>query len=223
MRRLWLFGLIVPVMLAACSKSPTSPTPTPPAAATCTFTVSSTALNVAGVGGTASLTVTTGTACAWTVASSASFVTVTSATSQTGPGTVNISVTENTGNARTATLTIGGQSVSVSQASGDPVFGNWAGTIAKGANCPAVLPASLQWTGVVRRNAAGSPELVISLPSVGITGQTLNLTLTGNTVQFQVFVDSVYTFTGTLAADRRSLSGTFTGGSCSGTWTGTHQ
>lgn len=223
MRRLLLFGVIVPVVLAACSyKSPTSPTPTPPAA-TCSFTVSSTALNVAGVGGTATFSVTTGSTCAWIVVSSASFVSVTSATSQTGPGTVSISVAENSGDTRSATVTVGGQTVTVSQAAGDAVFGNWGGTIAKGANCPAILPASLAWTGVVRRNAAGSPELVLSLPSVGITGQTLNLTLTGNTVQFQVFVDSVYTFTGTLAGDRRSLSGTFSGGSCSGTWSGARQ
>jgi hypothetical protein len=223
-RRILLCGLIVPVVFAACSKSksPTSPTPTPPAA-TCSFALSSTALNVAGVGGTATFTVTTGSTCAWIVTSSAGFVSITSATSQTGPGTVSISVQENTGDTRTATLTVGGQTVTVNQAAGDPVFGNWGGTIAKGANCPAILPASLQWTGVVRRNSAGSPELVISLPTVGITGQTLMLTLSGNTVVFQVFVDSVYTFTGTLAADRRSLTGTFSGGSCSGTWSGARQ
>lgn len=189
----------------------------------CSFALSSTALNIAGVGGTATLTVTTGSTCAWIVTSSAGFVNVTSPTSQTGPGTISISVAENTGDARTATLTLGGQTVTVNQASGDPVFGNWAGSIAKGANCPAALPSSLPWTGVVRRTSAGSPELVISLPTVGISGQTLNLTLTGNTVQFLVFVDSVYTFTGTLAADRRSLTGTFSGGSCSGTWSGSRQ
>lgn len=106
MRRLWLFGLIVPMVTAACSGSPSSPTPP---AATCSFTVSSTTLNMAGVAGTATLSVTTGSACAWTVASSAAFVTVTSAASQTGPGTLSISVAENTGDARTATLTVGGQ------------------------------------------------------------------------------------------------------------------
>lgn len=223
MRRLCLIGLIVPVVVAACSSSPTSPTPTTPPAATCSFTVSSTALNIAGVGGTATLTVTTGSTCAWTVASSAAFVNVTSAPSQTGPGTVSISVPENTGDARTATLTIGGQTVTVNQAAGDPVFGNWAGTITKGAGCPAVLPASVQWNGVIRRSSGGSPELVISIPSIGVSNQSLNLILSGNTVQFAVFVDALYTLTGTLAADRRSLTGTFSGGSCSGTWTGARQ
>ena len=109
MRRLWLFGLMVPVVTAACSGSPSAPTPTTPPAVACSFTVSSTTLNMAGVAGTATLSVTTGSACAWTVASSAAFVTVTSAASQTGPGTLSISVAENTGDARTATLTVGGQ------------------------------------------------------------------------------------------------------------------
>lgn len=223
MRRILLIGLLVPVVLVGCSKakssSPTAPTPAPPAAS-CSFAVSSTSLNVAGVGGTATFTVTTGSTCAWIVTSSASFVSITSPTSQTGSGTVNISVAENSGDSRTATLTLGGQTVTVTQSAGDAVFGNWAGTISKGANCPAALPSSLPWTGVIRRNNAGSPEIVISLPTVAINNQALNLTLTGNTLIFQVFVDSVYTFTGNLASDRRSVTGTFSGGSCSGTWSG---
>lgn len=223
MHRLWLFGLIVPVVITACSSSPSSPTPTPPPAGTCSFALTSMALSVAGVGGTATLSVTTGSTCTWTVASSAAFVNVTSASSQTGSGTVTISVAENTGDARTATLTVGGQTVTVNQAAGDPVFGNWAGSISKGAGCAASLPSSAQWNGAIRRSSSGSPELVISIPALGVSNQTLNLILSGNTIQFNVFVDALYTFTATLAADRRSLTGTFTGGSCSGTWTGTRQ
>ncbi len=223
MRRLWLFGLMVPVVIAACSSTPSSPTPTPPPAAACTFAVSSNTLNLAGSGGTAALTVTTGSTCAWTVASSAAFVNVTSATSQTGSGTVSISVAENTGDARSATVTVGGQAVTVNQAAGDAAFGNWAGTITKGSGCPASLPSSVQWTGTIRRSASGSPEFVISLPAVGVSNQVVPLQLVNNNLQFAVFVDTIYNFVATLAADRRSLSGTFSGGSCSGTWTGTRQ
>ena len=222
MRRFWLYGLIVGGLAAGCtSKTPTAPTPPP--AATCTFTLSSTSLNVAGVGGTATLAVTTGNTCAWTVSSNAGFVSVTSASNQTGSGTINITVSQNAGDARTAILTAGGQTVTVNQAAGDALFGNFAGTISKGANCPASLPASVPWTGLIRRTSAGSPELVISLPTLGINNQTVNLTLATNTLQFAVFVDSVYTFNATIAADRRSLNGTFSGGSCSGTWNGARQ
>jgi len=180
-------------------------------------------LNIAGSGGTATLTVTTGSSCAWTVASSAGFVNVTSPTSQTGTGTVSLSVAENTGDARSATLTVGGQTVTVNQAAGDAVFGNWAGTITKGSGCPASLPSSVPWTGTIRRSANGTPEFVISLPTVGVSNQVVTLQLVNNNLQFAVFVDTLYTVVATLAADRRSLSGTFSGGSCSGTWTGTRQ
>ncbi len=178
---------------------------------------------MAGVGGTASIGVTTNSGCAWSVTSSGSFFTVTSATSSSGPGTVGITVSENLGDARSATLTIAGQTVTVNQAAGDPVFGNWAGTITKGAGCAASLPSSVQWTGLLRRNAGGFHEFVINIPAVQVVNQTVNVTITGNTLQFAVIVDALYTFTATLAADRRSLTGTFTGGTCNGTWSGSRQ
>ncbi len=220
MRPVWLLGLILFIAMAACSGSPSSPSLT---SATCSFTLGSTTLNMAGVGGTATIAVTTGSTCSWTVVSSAAFVSVTSAASVTGPGSVNVSVAENLGDARTATLTIGGQTVTVNQASGDPVFGNWAGTIAKGTGCPASLPATAQWTGTIRRNAGGFHEFVISIPSVLVFNQTVSLTLDGSTLRFAVALDALYTFTATLSADRRAFSGTFAGGTCSGTWTGTRQ
>ena len=212
---------MTPVALAACSNSPSSPTPTP--TATCSFALGSTTLSMAGVGGTASIGVTTNSGCAWTVASSGSFVIVTSAGSNSGPGTVSITVAENLGDVRSATLTVAGQTVAVNQAAGDPVFGNWAGTLTKGPGCAAALPASLQWTGTLRRNADGFHEFVINIPAVSVVNQTVRVTITGNTLQFSVVVDALYTFPATLGADRRSLTGTFTGGTCSGTWTGSRQ
>ena len=223
MRRLWLLILMIPIAVAACSTTPSSPTPTAPPAATCSYGLGTTTLSMAGVGGTAAIGVSTNASCAWTVASSGSFVTVTSAGSATGPGTVRITVAENLGDARSATLTIAGQTVTVNQAAGDPVFGTWAGTITKGAGCAASLPSSVQWTGLLRRNAGGFHEFVINIPAVGVVNQTVNVTITGNTLQFAVVVDALYTFTATLAADRRSLTGSFTGGTCSGTWSGSRQ
>ena len=223
MRRLWLLILMIPIAVAACSTTPSSPTPAAPPAATCSYGLGTTTLSMAGVGGTAAIGVSTNASCAWTVASSGSFVTVTSAGSATGPGTVRITVAENLGDARSATLTIAGQTVTVNQAAGDPVFGTWAGTITKGAGCAASLPSSVQWTGLLRRNAGGFHEFVINIPAVGVVNQTVNVTITGNTLQFAVVVDALYTFTATLAADRRSLTGSFTGGTCSGTWSGSRQ
>ncbi len=218
-RLLCLVAVVASIGAGACSKqtTPTSPTaPTP----TCTYTLSSTSLSVAGTGGTASLSVTAGSGCAWTASSNAGFVTITSGTSQSGNGTVNLTVSENSGDARSGTLTIAGQSVSVSQAAGDQLYGNWAGSIVKGAGCPATLPASVTWTGTIRRTGAASSELVITIASVGIFNQVIPLIVNGNALQFFVQIDTLYTFNATLAGDRRSLTGTFSGGGCSGSWTG---
>ena len=224
-RHLWLVGLLVCGVTTACARSetPSSPTPTPPAAATCSYALGSTTLSMAGVGGTGSISVTTNSGCAWTVSSSAAFLTVTSAGSSAGPGTVTFSVAENLGEARSATLTIAGQAVTVNQTAGDPVFGNWAGTIVKGSGCAASLPASAQWTGTIRRNAAGIHEFLINIPSALVFNQAVSLLISGNTMTFAVPVDTLYTFNATLAADRRSFTGTFSGGTCSGTWSGTRQ
>lgn len=218
-RLLCLVAVVASIVAGACSKKTTTTSPTAPTP-TCTYALSSTSLSVAGTGSTVSLSVTAGTGCAWTVSSNASFVTITSATSQSGNGTVNLTVAENSGDARSGTLTIAGQTVSISQAAGDQLYGNWSGTIVKGAGCPATLPSSVAWTGTIRRTGGASSEFVITILSVGIVNQVIPLIVNGNALQFFVQIDTLYTFNATLASDRRSLTGTFSGGTCSGTWSG---
>lgn len=225
--RALVLGLLVPCFAAACTQvrttTPTSPSSNTPA---CTYAVSTTNFSMAGQGGTATIAVNTGTSCAWTVTSSASFVNITSANSQTGSGTVTFVVAANSGDARNGSLTVAGQTVAITQQAGsgtDPVLGNWAGTITKGAGCPVVLPASASWTGTVRRGASGNTELVVSIPAAGVVNQAVAVNLTGNDFRFGVPLDTNYTFIGALSPDRRSISGTFSGAACSGTWSGTHQ
>ena len=205
-------------LLAACSetRTPTTPTPSP----TCAFTLSTNTLNIAATGATASVGVSANSGCTWTATSNASFIVVNSGSTGNGTATVGLTVAENTGDTRTGTLTIAGQTVTVTQAASDPLFGNWSGSISKGAGCPASLPNSVAWTGTVRRNAIGQAELVINAPQAGVFNQTLPLTINGNNIQFSVLIDAVYTFNATLAADRRSFTGTFSGAGCSGTWSG---
>ena len=222
--RSWPSALFLSVRwMTACSKTPTAPTTTVPPQTTCTYTISTTTFNMSGAGGTATFTVNTGSGCAWTVTSNNSFVNVTTATSQTGPGSVSFIVGENPGDTRVGTITVAGQNVVVNQAPNDPLFGNWRGTIVKGSGCPASLPSSVDWTGTFRRTSAATTELVISIASVGVINQVIPITFNGSNLQFFVAIDTLYTFNATLSADRRSLTGTFSGGTCSGTWTGTRQ
>jgi hypothetical protein len=217
-----VMAVLAAVTAGACSetRTPTSPTPPTPA---CSFTLSTTTLSMAGTGGSASLGVVASTGCAWSVTSNAPFVSITSANNQSGNGTVNITVPENPGDARTGTLTIAGQTVTITQAAGDQLYGNWAGTITKGAGCPASLPASVAFSGTIRRTSAATSEFVISIPALGISNTPIPLIVNGNSLQLFVPIDTLYTFTATLSSDRRSLAGTFSGGTCSGTWAGTRQ
>ena len=110
-----------------------------------------------------------------------------------------------------------------------PILGNWAGNITLNAGCVPVLPRTVTWSGTFRRAANNSLELVASIPAVGVSNETVPVTLSGTTLQFSITVDSRYDFTAQLTQDFRSLSGSFSGGSCapgitpSGTWNGTKQ
>lgn len=224
MNKLFLVVMALTIGVTACSKSetPTGPDAAPPTAA-CTFTVSTTTFNLSGAGASASLAVNTGATCTWTVATISSFISVAGSSSQTGSGTVNFSVGENPGDARVGTMTVAGQLVTVNQAANDPVYGNWGGTIVKGTGCPATLPGSVDYTGTIRRTSAATNEFVISIPQVGVSNQAIPLTINGSSLQFFVPIDTLYTFNGTLSSDRRSIAGTFSGGSCSGTWNGSRR
>ena len=84
----------------------------------CTFTLSTASVSVPGSGGTATINIATTSGCNWTSVSNDGFITITSASSGTGNGSVTFSVAANTGAARTGTLTIGNQRVTVNQAAG---------------------------------------------------------------------------------------------------------
>ena len=84
---------------------------------TCSFSISPTSASVAAAGGTGTVSVTASAGCSWTAASNAAFITVTGGASGTGSGTVSYSVAANTATtSRTGTLTIAGQTFTVTQA-----------------------------------------------------------------------------------------------------------
>ena len=69
-------------------------------------------------GGASSAAVHTGAGCPWSAAANAAWVAITSSPAGTGDGHVQFAVTANSGPARSGSLTIGGQTVSISQPSG---------------------------------------------------------------------------------------------------------
>ena len=96
--------------------STTNGATTGPPAQICTFSLSQSNQSFNTTGGTGNVTVTTSNGCAWSATSSASWVIVVSGASQTGTGVVVYQVAPNTtGQPRSASLSIGGQTLAINQ------------------------------------------------------------------------------------------------------------
>jgi hypothetical protein len=84
-------------------------------AGSCSYAISPSNQNVAAVGGSGSVAVTTAGGCAWTATSNALWILVLSGSPGTGNGTVAFAVLPNIGAGRSGTLTIAGQTFTVTQ------------------------------------------------------------------------------------------------------------
>jgi hypothetical protein len=94
---------------------------TPPSAGTCTYTLSTAGSSMVAAGGHGTVTVTTQAGCSWTAATTTPWITVTSASSSTGSGAAAFSVAANSATAtRIGTMTIAGQTYSVTQEAAPP-------------------------------------------------------------------------------------------------------
>jgi len=87
-----------------------------PAPPPCTYAISPNSQSVDSTGGSGSTTVTTTGGCTWSAASNATWVTITGGSTGAGNGVVSFSIASNTGAARVGTLTVAGQTFTVTQA-----------------------------------------------------------------------------------------------------------
>ena len=122
---------------------------------TCTYAIAPTSGSVPAGGGTGSTGVTSPAGCAWTgVSNSTSWLTVTGGASGSGSGTVAFSAAANSStSSRTGTLTIGGQSFSVTQPGIACTFTLSAPSVSVPAgggtgSTGVTSPAGCAWTGV---------------------------------------------------------------------------
>jgi hypothetical protein len=83
--------------------------------APCTYSIAPTSQTMPALGGTGTVTVTTTAGCAWTANSNAPWLTITSGAAGTGNGTVGFSAAANVAGSRIGTLTIAGQTFTVTQ------------------------------------------------------------------------------------------------------------
>jgi hypothetical protein len=81
----------------------------------CSFAISPSSAAPAAAGGSNTVSVTAASGCAWTASSNVSWATITAGASGSGNGSVTYSVAANAGAARSGTLTIAGQTFTISQ------------------------------------------------------------------------------------------------------------
>ena len=167
-------------------------------AAPCRYSVSPSSVNLPAAGGSAAIQVAT--ACSWTATAAASWITITSGTSGTGEGAVAFTVGANPGAApRTATLTVGDQTVTVTQAgaacavslsppetSAPGIAGSGSFRVSAAAGCSWTPASRADWirivswsnvsgTGVVNYSYAANPSAEPRSGVIEVSGQTFSL------------------------------------------------
>src|SRR5688572_8224296 len=168
--------------------SPGAPVPPP-----CAYTINPTSANVAGEGGPGTATVTAAANCTWTAAGGVTWITVTSGASGNGNGSVAYTVAANSGSARSGSLTIAGQTLTISQAAVVPACtytinpptanvgaSGGAGpsvTVTTAGGCAWTAASNDQWI-TVTSGANGNGNGTVGYAVAANTGAARNATLT---------------------------------------------
>jgi hypothetical protein len=164
------------------------------AALGCTYTLSPTSRSVSSSASTSTATLSAPTGCTWTATSNAtSWLTVTGGATGNGNGVVTFNAAANSSTqARAGTLTIGGQTLTVSQASGScayaispasrtmpPTAGTATLTVTTATSCPWSASVSASWV-TVSESGPGSKTVTYSVSANSKTNQrTATITIGG--------------------------------------------
>jgi Viral BACON domain/Putative binding domain, N-terminal len=167
------------------------------AAPGCTFTLSSTSLSVPSGASTGTVSVTSGAGCAWTAVSADPWITVTAGAAGTGSGVVSLSFAANTGSgSRTGTLTIAGQTVTVTQQSAScsttispssvtapDTATNGTVNVTSGAGCAWTAASNAAWMTIDSGATGTGPGAVAYTiaENTATTGRTGSMTIGGQT------------------------------------------
>jgi hypothetical protein len=179
--------------------------------AACDPSIGSAGQSLTSAAGSGSVSVTAASGCGWTAVSSASWLTVTSGASGTGNGTVSFSASANTGaSLRTATLTIGGEIFTVSQAGTSCAYtisptsqtvaavgGTGTITVATTSGCAWTATSSTSWLTIssgatgTGNGSVGFTALASSLSTsrtgtITAAGKTFTVTQSASTCSFSV-------------------------------------
>ncbi|HEX3479764.1 MAG TPA: BACON domain-containing carbohydrate-binding protein [Kofleriaceae bacterium] len=157
----------------------------------CSYSISPSSASPAAAGGSASVAVTAASGCSWVATSNDSWITITGGASGTGGGTVSYSVAQNTSGARAGTMTIAGQTFTVTQAAGGsctyslsptssspPAAGNSASvSVTAGAGCSWTATSNAAWI-TITAGSSGTGSGTVSYTVAQNTGGPRSGTLT---------------------------------------------
>lgn len=152
-------------------------------AATCSYLLSATTATFISAGGSGSVDVTSPTGCGWTATSNAAWISITGGASSSGNGTANYTVAANTaGTSRTGTVTIAGQTYTVTQAGVPCTFGlsatdNSFSSAAGTGSVTLTSPTGCNWTAVSNDNG----WLTVTAGASGSGNGTVNYSVSANT------------------------------------------
>ena len=162
----------------------------------CSVALNPTSVTAGAEGNTHSVQVATAAGCAWSATSTAAWIAITAGASGSGSGEVRFSSAGNSGPARTGSVSIGGRTVTVSQASGcsyaiSPTAQDVAGTGASGAvtvttaaGCPWTASSNAAWIATAAGGGTGSGQLAFTVApnpgparsgTVALAGQTFTV------------------------------------------------
>ena len=165
----------------------------------CSYTLSQGTVSiVAAAGAGPAITVSAASGCGWTASSGANWLTITSGASGSGNGTVNFSALQNTGPARSGSLSIAGQTVTINQASGclytvtvvptsfRDEGGTGTGTVTTVSGCSWTASSASDWI-VVQSGANGSGSGTVTLQIQANPGakRTGTVTIAGHSFDIQ--------------------------------------
>jgi hypothetical protein len=161
----------------------------------CTYSLSGTTVAVAASGGANTVTIATASHCSWTATSNASWLTITPPANGTGGGYVQFTAAASTEPGRSGTLSIAGQTVTVTQSSGCTYSLGSAGqsvpeagvtgasvSVSTGGNCPWSATSNVSFITITSgANGGGAGSVVFNVGANTGPARSGTLTIAGQT------------------------------------------
>jgi hypothetical protein len=160
----------------------------------CNYTVTPTTYSIPASGGTRNLTITSSAGCPWTAASNADWITVTSGPNGTGSGTATLDVASFSGPSRSGTVTVAGQTVTITQGEGCTFAispdsqslassgGSGSVTVTAAAGCAWTATSGQSWITITSGSSgSGSGTVNFTVASTDGPGRSGSMTIAGHT------------------------------------------